>query len=76
MMNTLVLPYNISSGLFGIRHSYSDNYYATDGEDRGCSARDGNMAFNANQVRCSVHSSCQPSFFLLNRYNWLIPSIN
>jgi len=53
----IVAPYNISSGLFGIRHSYSDNYYATDGEDRGCSARDGNMAFNANQVRCSVHSS-------------------
>jgi hypothetical protein len=35
--------------MFGIRYSYSDNYYATDGEDRGCSARDGNMAFNANQ---------------------------
>jgi hypothetical protein len=40
----IVAPYNISSGLFGIRHSYSDNYYAT---DRGCSARDGNMALNA-----------------------------
>ena len=57
-------PCNISSGMFGIRYSYSDNYYATDGEDRGCSARDGNMAFNANQVRCSVQSTI---IFLLNR---------
>jgi hypothetical protein len=40
--------------MFGIRYSYSDNYYATDGEDRGCSARDDSMAFNANQVRCSA----------------------
>ena len=56
-------PYNISSGMFGIRYSYSDNYYATHGEDRGCSARDDSIAFNASQLRCSVHSSSQPLFF-------------
>jgi hypothetical protein len=36
--------------MFGIRYSYSDNYYATDGEDGGCGARDDSMAFNASQV--------------------------
>ena len=35
--------------MFGIGYSYSDNYYATDGEDRECSARDDSMAFNASQ---------------------------
>ena len=42
-------PCNISSGMFGIRCSYSDNYYATDGEDRGCSATDGSITFNSSQ---------------------------
>ena len=42
-------PCNISSGMFGIRYSYSDNYYATHGEDRGCSSTDGTLAFNASQ---------------------------
>jgi hypothetical protein len=41
--------------MFGIRYSYSDNYYATDGEDRGCSARDDSIAFNASQGICYVH---------------------
>ena len=48
-------PCNISSGMFGIRYSYSDNYYATHGEDRGCSATDDSIAFNASQGRRSVH---------------------
>jgi hypothetical protein len=47
-------PCNISSGMFGIRYSYSDNYYATHGEDRGCSARDDSIAFNASQGRHST----------------------
>ncbi len=53
-------PCNISSGMFSIRYSYSDNYYATDGEDRGCSATNGSTAFNASQVKCSLHGSSQP----------------
>jgi hypothetical protein len=48
-------PCNISSGMFGIRYSYSDHYYATDGEDRGCSSTDGSTSFNASQGRRSVH---------------------
>ena len=56
-------PCNISSGMFGIRYSYSDHYYATDGEDRGCSSTDGSTSFNASQVTCSLHSSSQPLFF-------------
>jgi hypothetical protein len=38
--------------MFGVRYSHSDNYYATDGKDRGRSARDDSIAFNASQVRC------------------------
>jgi hypothetical protein len=49
-------PCNISSGMFGIRYSNSDNYYATHGEDRGCTgSRSGTLAFNASQGRRSVH---------------------
>lgn len=48
-------PCNISSGMFGIRYSYSDHYYATDGEDRGCSARDDSIAFNASHGRLFVY---------------------
>jgi hypothetical protein len=49
-------PCNISSGMFGIRYSYSDNYYATHGEDRGYTGRrSGTLAFNAIQGRCSIH---------------------
>ena len=46
-------PCNISCGMFGIRYSYSDHYYATNGEDRGCSSTDGTLAFNASQGRRS-----------------------
>jgi len=40
--------------MFGIRYSYSDNYYAIDGEDRGCSARDDSIGLNATLVRYSA----------------------
>ena len=46
----------------GIRYSYSDNYYATDGEDRGCSSIDGSTSFNASIVAAD-------HYFLLNGYN-------
>ena len=46
---------NISSGMSGVRYSYSDNYYATHGEGRGCSVRDDSIAFNASQGRRSIH---------------------
>ena len=63
-------PCNISSGMFGIRYSYSDNYYATHGEDRGCTGgRDSSFAFNAfDAIRgiSSVHGENRlSSFFLL-----------
>ena len=35
-MNTLVILAILVLGCFGIRYSYSDFYYATDGEDREC----------------------------------------
>jgi hypothetical protein len=47
---------NISSGMFGIRYSYSDHYYATDGEARGCSSgRSSTLVFNASQGRRSIY---------------------
>ena len=51
--------------MFRIRYSYSDNYYATDGEDRGRSARVGNIAMNASQIGCSVHSSASSCIFVI-----------
>jgi hypothetical protein len=35
--------------MFGIRYSYSDNYYATDGDDRGCTgSRSGTLTFKGD----------------------------
>jgi hypothetical protein len=56
----------ISSGMCGIRYSYSFSYYAIDGTvGRFTSGRSGSVTFNANSGRCFIHNCCQPSFFFL-----------